>query len=103
MKAKEIKTIPLTEPIENGKDSIVNELDIRKPDTGDIRGLKIRVGYDNGTLSLDLMTDDLLTLLGRCVAHPPTIINMLSLEDSLAACQVVLGFFGNSRKTGSNG
>lgn len=96
------ETITLLEPIEVGQ-NILTELTIRKPSTGDIRGLKIRVTTDGDTVGLDLMTDDILILLGRCTEQLPAVINKLSIPDSMAAGKILINFMRSSPKTGSNG
>lgn len=94
--------LTLTEPITVGENTI-SEIEIRKPTTGDIRGLKIRLTADGNAFGMDVMTDDLLTLVGRCANLLPSELNKLSLIDVYAAGEVLLGFMQRSPTTGSNG
>lgn len=84
----ERKTIKLQEPIQHGSE-IIAELHIRPPKAKDMRGLPLQMGMD-----------DMLTLLGRCSAQPPSVIDELSFNDLTAAMEVVGDFLGHSPATG---
>lgn len=91
-------TIKLKKPIVFGEDTI-EELEVREPDAGDLRGLKIHIGGDG----LELNTDDILTLASRCCAQPVVVINKLSLADMGEVTKAVINFIAPGLLTGLNG
>lgn len=85
-----VKTLKLSEPIQNGSETIT-ELRIRKPKAGDMR----RIPAGNQTVGHGL------DLLGSLSGQPKHVIDELSLEDMEAAMEVIEGFRRRGPETGS--
>jgi hypothetical protein len=87
-----MKTIKLQYPIENGKETIT-ELQMRRPVSGDMRGLPIKLEQ----------TDDFMTLAGRCCAQPPSVMSKLDFVDMMEVANAIGAFILPGRQTGEPG
>jgi len=81
--------LKLKKPIKHGSEDI-GELTVREPKAKDIRTMKIPPS-----------TDDMLTLGGKLVALPPSVIDELSIPDTMALLEVVGNFMDDGQETGS--
>lgn len=80
--------IKLTDPIQVGSETI-HELELNKPKAKHMRGMPLQMGMD-----------DMLTLISRCSAQPPSTIDELSFADMTAVMEAIGNFLPNGRKTG---
>lgn len=83
------QTLKLKAPIQNGSE-LITELTIQTPKAKHIRNLP---GAPK--------TGDLLDLAGALCGHPPSVINELSIEDTMALLEVVGNFMDVGPKTGA--
>lgn len=80
--------LTLMEPIQQGSETI-KELEFRKPKAKDLRKLPVNAG-----------TGDILDLAGRLCGQPPSVIDELSIDDTVKVLEVVSDFLPGSQKTG---
>lgn len=86
-----VKVLKLHRPIMLG-DTIIDELEIREPVAGDLRGVNLTGG--------NMQTDDILKLIRNCANQPDSVVNKLSIGDFTAAGEIIGNFIENSRKIG---
>lgn len=85
------KKITLKTPIQNGTEEI-KELVVRKPKARDLR-----------RLPGNPKTGDILDLAGGLVGHPPSVIDELDIEDTMALLEAVTDFLPGIQRTGEAG
>jgi Phage tail protein E. len=84
--AAEIRTVPLDTPIQRGEQK-VDTLQIRKPSSGELRGLSL---VDLGQLKVDALTK----LLPRITMPPITAAEAANMDPAdLLACGAEIGSF----------
>ena len=85
-KAKKIVTVTLEHPIERG-DTKIEQLQLRKPNGGELRGLSF-------AQLMVLQTDELWTLLPRITTPPLTDAEAIALEpEDLFQCAIEIASF----------
>lgn len=82
-----IKTVPLSKPLTFGKTEIT-EITLRRPTSGDLRGLKLQ-----GIIDMDVAT--ILTVTSRLSTTPlsPTTLNELDPADLVFLTGEIADFF----------
>lgn len=84
--------VQLKHPVHHGSEEITEMKAERRLQAKDFRGIK----------STELRFDDMLTMISRLFAVPPSVVNELDVEDMMSAAEVVNGFFASGRGTGEN-
>lgn len=87
-----IVKIRLSKPVVFG-DETIEELELREPCAGDLRGMDL----DNIT------ADGMLAIISRCSARPSAVIDKLSIPDFKKASEAVGVFFGGGQETEKSG
>lgn len=86
-----IKTIPLKYPVEHGQETITELVFMRRPKAKDFKGLPLQLGFD-----------EIIKILGRLTAQPPSVIDELDTADLMEAVEVVTDFLPSGQTTGVN-
>ncbi|MCD8139451.1 MAG: phage tail assembly protein [Planctomycetaceae bacterium] len=84
-----VATYPLKYPIEFGKDKVIDMLEFRRVQIGDLRASQNKDEIEAG-----------LIILGRITDLTPAQIDRLDVEDMEGAMEIVEGFMPKSRKDG---
>lgn len=84
-----VKTITLENPIKWGEDEVIKEVNLRKPKSKDLRGLKSDLGFT-----------ELLDLTVKVSDQPRGVIDELEGADIMNVLEVVGDFFGVGLKAG---
>ena len=84
------KVHKLKEPVKAGSETIT-ELTIRAPKAKDLRKLPAQP-----------QTGDLLDLAGRLCGQPPSVIDELGMDDTMAVLDIVGNFMEPGQTTGSS-
>jgi hypothetical protein len=82
--------VQLQHPVMHGTEEVRELRAERRLKASDFRGIK----------STEIMFDDMLTMIGRLFAIPPSVVNELDVEDMMAAGEVINSFFGTGQTTG---
>jgi len=88
MAKDKIKTIPLSEPVEHGTETITT-LEIKQPRAKHLRNM-----------SLEPNTGDLLDLAAKLAGQPPSVIDELGMSDMTNVLTVVGDFIDAGQGTG---
>jgi len=88
--AERVAVVTLKHPVSHGSEEIKELVAERRLQAKDFRGIK----------STEIKFDDMLTMISRLFAIPPSVVNELDVEDMMAASEVINGFFGTSPRTG---
>lgn len=79
----------LKDPIQNGTE-LISELSFRKPLAKDIRRMPITPS-----------TGDMLDLAGALCGHPPSVIDKMSIDDTMGVMGIVGSFMQGGQETGN--
>ena len=84
--------VKLEYPVQHGTEEITELKTERRLQAKDFRGIK----------STEIMFDDMLKMISRLFAVPPSVVNELDVVDMMAAGEVINGFFASGQKTGES-
>lgn len=85
-------TVPLRHPVKHGAEELTELVATRRLQAKDFKGIK----------STEIMFDDMLTIISRLFAIPPSVVGELDVSDMMRAGEVINGFFGRGQKTGES-
>ncbi|WVR18338.1 tail assembly chaperone protein [Bordetella phage PY223] len=86
-----MKTLKLKKPIQYGSETI-SELQVHEPTAKDLRSMPL----DMGKATLGMMLD----VAANCARQAPSVIDMLSMEDTMALAEMIGDFLPGSPQTG---